>query len=243
MPIRNPFRRAGVNPGVDTLTDEHGRSSSHDGSEHGSDRIPVGGPSPLAALNIKGRRTDSNEYKLSVVNDSGVYLPPSPPEKQSFWNLSNASTTSSNHRSLLSENEPFSISRESFESYRRSFDISARSPVCRPEPPSRRTSLDSRGARLPRSALAPRSFDSEPPTEEEGFEDVMLNDETKPKRKSIFSRFGDSSDTTTTTPPNSSTHHVFHLPGRKRGHSGQGAELGKIDRPVSAGAQEVKVET
>lgn len=46
---------------------------------------------------------------------------PSPTEKKSFWQRTPTSTTSSNHRSLLSDNEPFSISRESFESYRRSF--------------------------------------------------------------------------------------------------------------------------
>jgi hypothetical protein len=48
---------------------------------------------------------------------------PSPPNtKPTFWHSkSNVSTASSNHRSLLSENEPFSISRESFDSYRRSF--------------------------------------------------------------------------------------------------------------------------
>ena len=61
-----------------------------------------------------------------------------------------------------------------------------------------------------------------------------LNDDTKPKRKSIFSRFGDSVD-----PPSSeegsrpsSSHRGFHLPGRKRGQSGQGAELGNITKPA-----------
>ena len=46
---------------------------------------------------------------------------PSPPDKKSFWHRTPTSTTTSSHRSALSENEPFSISRESFESYRRSF--------------------------------------------------------------------------------------------------------------------------
>lgn len=50
-------------------------------------------------------------------------MQPSPTtEKPSFWHSkSNTSTASSNHRSLLNENEPFNISRESFDSYRRSF--------------------------------------------------------------------------------------------------------------------------
>lgn len=71
-------------------------------------------------------------------------------------------------------------------------------------------------------------------TEEDIFEDVGLNDDPKllPKKKRIFSRFGDSHEmppSTENSRPNSS-HRGFHIPGRKRGHSGQGAELGKIDR-------------
>lgn len=74
------------------------------------------------------------------INDSGVYLPvcttspytsvplltrpsqPSPTERKNFWSTkSNSSTNSStNHRAMLSD-EPFNISRESFDSYRRSF--------------------------------------------------------------------------------------------------------------------------
>lgn len=70
--------------------------------------------------------------------------------------------------------------------------------------------------------------------EEEIFEDIGLNDDPKllPKKKGIFSRFGDNHESPTSTEnsrPNSS-HRGFHIPGRKRGHSGQGAELGKIDR-------------
>lgn len=89
--------------------------------------------------------------------------------------------------------------------------------------------------RPPRSAVQ-SSGQSERPqlTEEEVFEDVGLNDDPKllPKKKRIFSRFGDNhemSQSTENSRPNSS-HRGFHIPGRKRGHSGQGAELGKIDR-------------
>lgn len=100
---------------------------------------------------------------------------PSPQqEKPTFWHSkSNISTTSSNHRAFLGENEPFSISRESFDSYRRSFvghanltphrnpprslcqDISARSPItdCVSETYPRQ-SLDAR-----RSADTRRSLD------------------------------------------------------------------------------------
>ncbi|KAI9819830.1 MAG: hypothetical protein M1827_006399 [Pycnora praestabilis] len=170
-----------------------------------------------------------------VVNDSGVYLPPSPPEKKSFWRRSNnSSAASSNHRSMLSENEPFSISRESFDSYRRSFDISARSPVIQPEANPPRQSLDSRNARVPRSAVNAGRFERPQPTAEEGFEDVGLNDEAKPKKRGIFSRFGDSSDSPASADSRpSSSHHGFHLTGRKRGQSGQGAELGNMNTSAS----------
>ncbi|RAL65254.1 hypothetical protein DID88_001360 [Monilinia fructigena] len=102
---------------------------------------------------------------MSVVNDSGVYLPPSPPRKksflaaqqeQSFYNSTNPRATSND------EIDPFPISRESFDSYRRSFDISARSPISSID--GGRQSLDS--ARLPRmqrSAIGDRRFDRQPP--------------------------------------------------------------------------------
>lgn len=91
----------------------------------------------------------------------------------------------------------------------------------------------------PRSTIK-EQVDRERPetTDEERFEDVGLNDEAAKvshKKKGIFSRFGDSSEAP--VPANgdagrpSSSHRGFHLPGRKRGQSGQGAELGTIDHP------------
>lgn len=171
---------------------------------------------------------------------------PSPPDHGSFWQKTPTSTTCSSRRSLLSDTEPFSISRESFESYRRSFvcldqvqrafannlqDISARSPVYQPDP--RRTSLDSaRYPRSPRSAIhGIGSFERPPPTDEEGFEDVGLHDEVKPKKRGLFSRFGDSTEPTGEDQRPGSSHRGFHLPGMKRGHSGQGAELGSFPKP------------
>ncbi|KAL8738095.1 MAG: hypothetical protein Q9181_001081 [Wetmoreana brouardii] len=166
---------------------------------------------------------------------------PSPPEKKSFWSRSpTSSTLSSNHRSLLNENEPFSISRESFDSYRRSFDISARSPVP-PEPTTPRQSLDSRMARPLRSSI--KDLERPQPTDEEAFEDVGLNDEAKQqpaKKRGLFARFGDNFEAAPSNDgsrPNSS-HRGFHLPGRKRGQSGQGAELGNIDRPSAPATKE-----
>ena len=72
--------------------------------------------------------------------------------------------------------------------------------------------------------------------EEAGFEEVELQDEPKPKKKSFLSRFGESSsDSPGTTGDASKSHFGLHLPGRRRGQSGQGAELGHIERPGSKG--------
>ncbi|KAL9621607.1 MAG: hypothetical protein Q9160_003999 [Pyrenula sp. 1 TL-2023] len=123
-------------------------------------------------------------------------------------------------------------------------DISARSPVSQQEGFPTRASLDSRSARLPRSAVNGTTFEKPQSTQEEVFEEVGLNDEqAKPKKKSFLSRFG---ETVSESPPSgtenikpSTSHHGFHLPGRKRGQSGAGAELGSIERPASKGKPDV----
>ena len=57
-----------------------------------------------------------------MVNDSGVYLPPSPVEKEPTWPRRYLSRNSTDTKSSVGgEIEHFSISRESFDSYRRSF--------------------------------------------------------------------------------------------------------------------------
>ncbi|KAF2686487.1 hypothetical protein K458DRAFT_415847 [Lentithecium fluviatile CBS 122367] len=245
MPIRNPFRRAGA---VEALDD-----AQRSASEHATQGSAPAGTKPLQ---IK----DPAEYKLSEINDSGVYLPPSPhQEKPSFWHSkSNTSITSSNHRSLLSENEPFSISRESFESYRRSFDISARSPIPECLDGMPRQSLDARRSMdtrrsldVRRSRAPPRSsmqetrrpeFASEA-TAEEGFEDVGLQDEPKPqKKRGLFARFGDNNDADTPKEERPSSSHHFGFTGRKRAQSnGQGSEM-KSFAPVTPQPAEVSVE-
>jgi hypothetical protein len=72
---------------------------------------------------VDARRSESDTRECHSVRPWLTLRQPSPQhEKPMFWHSkSNTSTTSSNHRSLLAENEPFSISRESFDSYRRSF--------------------------------------------------------------------------------------------------------------------------
>ncbi|MCJ1300590.1 hypothetical protein MMC08_003387 [Hypocenomyce scalaris] len=238
-PFRNPFgRRPPPTNDVAPGQDENTPAAALNGQAKESQRSDITGSRTSSALSIKPNKDDPNEYKLSVVNDSGVYLPPSPPEKKNFWHRSPTSSSSSNHRSMLSENEPFSISRESFDSYRRSFDISARSPVVPSESNPPRQSLDSRTSRMPRSAINGSGHFKRPqPTDEEGFEDIGLNDETKPKKRGIFSRFGDSADPSASDDNSrpSSSHRGFHIPGRKRGQSGQGAELGNINKPATTG--------
>ena len=118
-------------------------------------------------------------------------------------------------------------------------DISARSPII-PQESLGRQSLDSaRLQRLPRSAIGDRRFERQPPTAEEGFEEVGLNDEQakQTKKKSFFSKFGDGSDTTNTQPATTSR---FHIHGRRRGQSGVGEELGDIKRPGTSGGEETK---
>ncbi len=121
-------------------------------------------------------------------------------------------------------------------------DISARSPIVQSEIAPSRQSLDSRTSRLPRSAInGSGRFERPQPTDEEGFEDVGLNDESKPKKKGLFSRF---SNDTPESPASadvsrpSSSHYGFHIPGRKRAQSGQGAELGDIDKPTTKGGDD-----
>ena len=80
------------------------------------------------------------------------------------------------------------------------------------------------------------TFEKPQSTEEEGFEEVGLHDEPKPRKKGFLSRFGDSvSDAPSTVGDIGRSHFGLHLPGRKRGQSGQGAELGNIERPGSKG--------
>ncbi|RMZ75687.1 hypothetical protein DV738_g5322, partial [Chaetothyriales sp. CBS 135597] len=179
------------------------------------------------ALNTKECGEEPNEFKLSSVDSQGQYLPPSPStEPKSFWSKSPSAT--SNHRSLVSDNEPFSISRESFESYRRSFDISGRSPILYADSYTSRTSLDSRSFYLSRSALSGGTFRKAGENRDDGFEEP-------PKKKGFLSRFGDVS-----THDSSGTEQKslgFHIPGRRRGQSGSGQELGDVQRPESSKAK------
>lgn len=182
---------------------------------------------------------------MSVVNNSGVYLPPSPVEKEAAWPRRYLSRNSSDTRSSSGEIEHFSISRESFDSYRRSFDISAKSPVVVIDSAPRGSLDSSRFPRLPRSSLNERRFGhfgQEPPTPEESFEEVGLNDD-KPspqtqqppaRKRGFFSKFGGDHPTADGAQGVHTQPLSRFIPGRKRAQSGQGDELSAMPSPVTA---------
>jgi hypothetical protein len=128
-------------------------------------------------------------------------------------------------------------------------DISGRSPILQADSFNSRSSLDSRPAsRFPtRSTLSSTTFEKPTAEEEPAFEDVKLNEDAskhqEPKKKSFLSRFGDSNgDTVAPVGGKEDGKHHFHfLPGRRRGQSGTGSELGDIPRPQSKGHAEVAV--
>ncbi|KAI0110065.1 hypothetical protein F4814DRAFT_425619 [Daldinia grandis] len=229
MPIRNPFARR---PGALNLEikDENIRPGALVSPQAGFEKVDIIGSKASSSLSIRSTKSpDNGDYKMSVVNDSGVYLPPSPTEDKALWpRRSAASRTSMDTRSSFGDIEHFSISRESFDSYRRSFDISARSPVMAHD--QQRQSLDS--ARFPRSPrISVRNRPWDPPTAEEGFEDVGLNDDQKqPKKRGFFAKFSESQESPVHTPGLGMSRFI---PGRKRAQSGQGSELGNIERPKS----------
>lgn len=70
MPIRNPFTRR---PGVVTNDENLRPQSPH---APGFERVDTVGSKASSVLSIRSARSqDTGEYKMSVVNDSGVYLP------------------------------------------------------------------------------------------------------------------------------------------------------------------------
>lgn len=74
------------------------------------------------------------------------------------------------------------------------------------------------------------NFDKANAMEEEKFEEVGLTDEAKPKKRGLFSRFGDYADAAQSG--NRSSSFGFHIPGRKRGQSGGGSELSAMKGPT-----------
>lgn len=90
------------------------------------------------------------------------------------------------------------------------------------------------------------TFDRPEPIEDDNFDDVKLNDEsnrtTQPKKKSFLSRFSESNnDAASDSKDGKDGKHHFHFPGRKRGQSGSGSELGEVKRPDSRGQTKPEV--
>ncbi|KAM4055097.1 hypothetical protein HRG_005906 [Hirsutella rhossiliensis] len=229
MPIRNPFaRRSGT---VVAVHDENAPPERNLGFE----RVDTVGSKASSVLSIRSAKSqDTGEYKMSVVNDSGVYLPPSPIEERAPWPRKYLSSraSSSDTGSSFGDIEHFSISRESFDSYRRSFDITARSPVISHDLHTRQSLDSARLQRTPRWA-ADHRIGRQPPTPEESFEDIGLDDnkQQQPRKRGFFSKFGEPADRDATGQPGVSR---FLVHGRKRGQSGQGSELGQIERPKAS---------
>ncbi|KEY72564.1 hypothetical protein S7711_05634 [Stachybotrys chartarum IBT 7711] len=241
MPIRNPFARR---PGAAVVSDENMRPEVADHPTF--ERVDTVGSKASSVLTIRSTRSqDNGEYKMSdgtepsadtipavVVNDSGVYLPPSPSEEKGQWPRNFLSSrTSTEGRNSPGDIEHFPISRESFDSYRRSFDITARSQIFNQDATTRQSLDSARFPRMPRASVD-RRMDRSPPTpEEENFEDVGLDDQKNqaqsqplPQRKrGFFSKFSDANEKESNGQP------MSRFLGRKRGQSGQGAELGNID--------------
>ncbi|CAK7214437.1 hypothetical protein SCUCBS95973_002146 [Sporothrix curviconia] len=278
MPIRNPFARrtpAEEQPGLAATNGPAGDLQKQPSFE----RVDTVGSMASSSTSMRSRRSqDTGDYQMSVVNDSGVYLPPSPTsERDAFWSSSNGNGHGHGHghrrtyitslsslsrpstdnaanspttadRTSLGDIEPFTISRESFDSYRRSFDISAKSPISPVISSGEwgRQSLDSATRRPMKSALNGSSMrQTRFPPADEGFEDVGLDDGRQQqqqhsgnpvisagatassaasnfikKRGAFFTKFG-------------SDHTAEAAAGRKRGQSGQGAELRPMDRDTS----------
>ncbi|KAM0462268.1 hypothetical protein ACHAPV_003742 [Trichoderma viride] len=226
MPIRNPFTRR---PGAVVPADE-GVYADREHNYPGFERVDIVGSKASSVLSVRSARSqDTGEYKMSVVNDSGVYLPPSPSEEKSQWPRRHLSSRESSDSS--GEIEHFSISRESFDSYRRSFDISARSPITAYDIPTRQSLDSARFSRMPRSAINRNSVQL--PTADEGFEDVGLEDQKQPPRKrGFFSKLTETQEKDSSPAP--SVVSRFLIPGRKRAQSGQGSELNSMEHtPVS----------
>ncbi|KAL2362466.1 hypothetical protein RJZ56_004639 [Blastomyces dermatitidis] len=184
-----------------------------------------------------------NEYKMSVVNDNGVYLPDISARSPVSQSDTGASRTSLDSRFSRLTTPRSTVSGHTFE----------------PPPKSPYEIREQQ-----------QEHEHENDAEQEQFVDIGLNEDTKPKKKGFFARLGDNvmtATTTTTTTTGSTTSttagtggvesaensrpgssHLslgFHLPGRKREQGGGGAaasgfqvaELGSMKMPVTADAK------
>jgi hypothetical protein len=141
------------------------------------------------------------------------------------------------------DDEPFNISRESFDSYRRSFDISARCPV---------PDLDAATTTITAAVAVAASQSSVTDTVDDSFEDIQLDDDVadagfmsdavlvSPRKRGLFSRFAAAAAAADGAggPPAVSgsgavggaggRHYGFSFAGRKRAQSVQVSEMASL---------------
>lgn len=116
--IKNPFKSKGPTH----ATNIH--SSGADDPLTPPPTVRDTGASPRPSVTIL--RRSEPDYKLSSVSPEGTFMPPSPPERASFMSRIKNSTVSSSSRQATPKKDDdsgFLIPRESFDTYRRSFDI------------------------------------------------------------------------------------------------------------------------
>jgi len=182
--IRNPFKKQTLSQ---SSLPPSSQNTTQEPSASAQTAVVITKESSKLNIITSPSKKDDDMYKLSVINDSGVYLPPSPQETvSSFWSRRSKSTMKT--ESLFEE--PFSsISRESFDSYRRSFDLGG----CTREKLAPRMSLDANCGSKGKFTKATPFFI--PFVEEPGDDDLMdetlvLDDDVKVKKSNYLSRFG-----------------------------------------------------
>ncbi|QSZ29106.1 hypothetical protein DSL72_003616 [Monilinia vaccinii-corymbosi] len=231
--LRNPFaRRQDVQAGLQPSSQDDQDVSPRPSFE----RVSTVASQAPSSISIKAAKSEEPlEYKMSVVNDSGVYLP------VCIENLTiaNATTTTDQFRSPRHPK-------------RKASGLAARAiflqPQSMPEGPrmmrlTRFQSQENHSIHIEDHLiyqldhLSVPSMDiagdrvlilqdylecNSPPSGRDGLNDGA-NDFTKQiKKKGFFSKFSDEALPS------------FHMPGRKRGQSGTGEELGNIPKPDHA---------
>ncbi|KAI4187771.1 MAG: hypothetical protein LQ346_005437 [Caloplaca aetnensis] len=220
-PFRNPFgRKPPVVNGATAVQNENTPPTKLSGDD-ASQRSDYASSRASSSLSIK-KRDEPSEYKLSALSSRKEKL--LVPLPNIIHNVK-SSQFIERERAFLHLSGVFRFLSQVV------CEQSSLSAASTPAAANGHDSLDLRANRPPRSSI--KDLERPQPTTEEAFEDVGLDDEAKqqpPKKRSIFARFGDNSDTANPSdgPRPTSSHRGFHLPGRKRGQSGQGAELGNI---------------
>lgn len=112
--IKNPFKSKVLQPANSDTNEEQTLNSK------ATESVAIASPQS----SVKNLRPPEPDYKLSSVSPEGTFMPPSPPEKTSFLSRFRHPGSLTNDKALASDEQGgFVIPRESFDTYRRSFDI------------------------------------------------------------------------------------------------------------------------